>query len=341
MQVWSMASTRKGFPRMQAEASSGSSAAPWPPWRLARMRCAACAALPSSSSASSWESQRLFPISFEQRPVLVINMATAKPIGSWPRFEVMAEARLINDQSGTRGPLITLEIAMRDAVRANLDLMAAASKSTRATRASRCPAATGSSKPTRTATSCSTTPPSRTPLVRRSGSSPGASSGRSFSTRPSAHGDLRFRRDTYWSHRARLHVRAARHDAGGRRGLPQRAPGQEHRSGSTATTSSSRARTSRLPKPATRSASRDAKRSSVGKPRSRRAAPASSVRARSQPGRDRPQPHPESPLEARSECHRLTRSVRSPRAATRGSRSTSRTLGRSRSSASSWRTRRF
>ena len=64
------------------------------------------------------------PVSFEQRPVLVINMATARSIGTWPRFEVMAEARLINDQSGTRGPLITLEIAMRDAVRANLDLMA-------------------------------------------------------------------------------------------------------------------------------------------------------------------------------------------------------------------------
>jgi hypothetical protein len=65
-----------------------------------------------------------FPVSFEQRPVLVINMATAKAIGTWPRFEVMAEARLINDQSGTQGPLITLETAMRDAVRANLDLMA-------------------------------------------------------------------------------------------------------------------------------------------------------------------------------------------------------------------------
>ena len=66
----------------------------------------------------------MLPVSFDQRPVLVINMATAKSIGTWPRFEVMAEARLINDQSGTRGPLITLEIAMRDAVRANLDLMA-------------------------------------------------------------------------------------------------------------------------------------------------------------------------------------------------------------------------
>ena len=66
----------------------------------------------------------MLPVSFEQRPVLVINMATARSIGTWPRFEVMAEARLINDQSGTRGPLITLETAMRDAVRANLDLMA-------------------------------------------------------------------------------------------------------------------------------------------------------------------------------------------------------------------------
>ena len=64
------------------------------------------------------------PISFEQRPVLVINMATARLIGTWPRFEVMAEARLINDESGTRGPLITLETAMYDAVRANLDLIA-------------------------------------------------------------------------------------------------------------------------------------------------------------------------------------------------------------------------
>jgi outer membrane protein TolC len=65
-----------------------------------------------------------FPVTFEQRPVLVINMATAKAIGTWPRFEVMAEARLINDQSGTQGPLITLEMAMLNAVRANLDLMA-------------------------------------------------------------------------------------------------------------------------------------------------------------------------------------------------------------------------
>ena len=71
------------------------------------------------------EQPSTFPIAFELRPELVINMGTARAIGTWPRFEVMAEARLINDQSGKRGPLITLESAMSDALRANLALMAA------------------------------------------------------------------------------------------------------------------------------------------------------------------------------------------------------------------------
>ena len=71
------------------------------------------------------EQPSTFPIAFEQRPQLVINMGTARAIGTWPRFEVMAEARLINDEAGNRGPLITLETAMSDAVRANLNLMAA------------------------------------------------------------------------------------------------------------------------------------------------------------------------------------------------------------------------
>jgi len=71
------------------------------------------------------EQASTFPISFELRPQLVINMATARAIGTWPRFAVMAEARVINDQAGKRGPLITLESAMADSVRANLELMAA------------------------------------------------------------------------------------------------------------------------------------------------------------------------------------------------------------------------
>jgi hypothetical protein len=52
-------------------------------------------------------------------------MATARAIGTWPRFAIMAEARVINAQAGKRGPLITLESAMADSVRANLELMAA------------------------------------------------------------------------------------------------------------------------------------------------------------------------------------------------------------------------
>ncbi|MEM7437626.1 MAG: TolC family protein [Myxococcota bacterium] len=71
------------------------------------------------------EQPSTFRVSFELRPQLVINMGTARAIGTWPRFEVMAEARLINDEAGKRGPVITLESAMSDAVRANLQLMAA------------------------------------------------------------------------------------------------------------------------------------------------------------------------------------------------------------------------
>ncbi len=71
------------------------------------------------------EQPSTFPISFELRPQLVINIGTAQAIGTWPRFAVMAEARVVNDQTGKRGPLITLETAMADSVRANLDLMAA------------------------------------------------------------------------------------------------------------------------------------------------------------------------------------------------------------------------
>ncbi|MGB5809821.1 MAG: TolC family protein [Polyangiales bacterium] len=71
------------------------------------------------------EQPSTFPTAFELRPQLVINMATARAIGSWPRFTVMAEATLINDEAGKRGPVVTLESAMADAVRANLQLMAA------------------------------------------------------------------------------------------------------------------------------------------------------------------------------------------------------------------------
>ncbi|MEM7136090.1 MAG: TolC family protein [Myxococcota bacterium] len=71
------------------------------------------------------EQPSTFSVAFELRPQLVINMGTARAIGAWPRFAVMSEARLINDDAGERGPVITLESAMTNAVRANLQLMAA------------------------------------------------------------------------------------------------------------------------------------------------------------------------------------------------------------------------
>ena len=62
-------------------------------------------------------------VTFESRPELVLNMDTARAIGSSPRFTVITEATIIGGESGTRGPLLRLEEVMKDAVRANLDLM--------------------------------------------------------------------------------------------------------------------------------------------------------------------------------------------------------------------------
>ncbi|MFW2387652.1 MAG: TolC family protein [Polyangiales bacterium] len=139
------------------------------------------------------------PVSFEQRPVLVINMATAKAIGTWPRFEVMAEARLINDQSGTRGPLITLETSMRDAVRANLDLMAqgleidASYEGVKVARGSWLPqlAADG--------TYLYNEPEASNSFGQAERQFTWGAAASQLVYSPGAHADLRFRRDTYWS----------------------------------------------------------------------------------------------------------------------------------------------
>jgi outer membrane protein TolC len=140
-----------------------------------------------------------FPISFEQRPVLVINMATARAIGSWPRFEVMAEARLINDQSGTRGPLITLEGAMRDAVRANLDLMAqgieidASYEGVKVSRGNWLPQAGAD------ADFLINDPAVSTSFGQAERQFTWGISGSQLLYSPGSHATLRFRRDTYWS----------------------------------------------------------------------------------------------------------------------------------------------
>ena len=88
--------------------------------RIRRLRRAALYA----QRIFSGEAPETLSVSFEPRHQLTINMATVRAISVWPRFAVMAEARMINDTAGGRGPVITLETAMREAVLANLDLMA-------------------------------------------------------------------------------------------------------------------------------------------------------------------------------------------------------------------------
>ena len=85
--------------------------------------------------ALSGEDAGTFSVEFDPRPELVINMATVREIGVWPKFDVLSQARLINDTSGTSGPEFTLESVMRDSINANLDLSAEASN-VRASKAS-------------------------------------------------------------------------------------------------------------------------------------------------------------------------------------------------------------
>ena len=74
--------------------------------------------------ALSGEDPGVFNVEFERRPELVINMATVRATGTWPRFEVMSEAKLINDAPGQRGRVVTLESAMQEALQMNLDVRA-------------------------------------------------------------------------------------------------------------------------------------------------------------------------------------------------------------------------
>lgn len=61
---------------------------------------------------------------FEQRAQLAINMKTARRIQFYPRFELMTEAELVDDDVEDRGERISLRSAVQDALDANLDLSA-------------------------------------------------------------------------------------------------------------------------------------------------------------------------------------------------------------------------
>lgn len=64
------------------------------------------------------------PIRFDSKRRRFINMQTARAIDVWPRFEILVESILINEDAGNEGELLTLPEVAERAVEANLDLLA-------------------------------------------------------------------------------------------------------------------------------------------------------------------------------------------------------------------------
>ncbi len=67
---------------------------------------------------------------FSEGEALTINMATARAIGVFPSWRVLAEAELLNEAVGDRDQRITLYEAVKEALAVNLDLAAAGKKVT-------------------------------------------------------------------------------------------------------------------------------------------------------------------------------------------------------------------
>ena len=66
------------------------------------------------------------PVSFKAKRQLTINMATARAIGVSPRFDVLNEAILINEEPKPKGRALSLSVVAQEAVKLNLDLRASA-----------------------------------------------------------------------------------------------------------------------------------------------------------------------------------------------------------------------
>jgi len=66
------------------------------------------------------------PVFFKSKRRLTINMATARAIGIYPRFDILNEAILLNEEPEQEGRRLTLSAVALEAVKANLDLRAAA-----------------------------------------------------------------------------------------------------------------------------------------------------------------------------------------------------------------------
>ena len=74
--------------------------------------------------ALSGESLASVSTAFARRTELVINMATARAIGVYPRFELMTEARLVGQDKSNSDPKLTLRDAITEAIERNPSLQA-------------------------------------------------------------------------------------------------------------------------------------------------------------------------------------------------------------------------
>ncbi len=66
------------------------------------------------------------PVSFKNKRRLTINMATARALGIFPRFDVLHQALLFHAEPEPQGPSLSLSVVALEAVTANLQLQAAA-----------------------------------------------------------------------------------------------------------------------------------------------------------------------------------------------------------------------
>ncbi len=64
------------------------------------------------------------PVSFRRNQQLTINMATARAIGIYPRFDVMSESIVLNEDAPSKGVEWSLTDVALEAVRTNLDIQA-------------------------------------------------------------------------------------------------------------------------------------------------------------------------------------------------------------------------
>ncbi len=62
---------------------------------------------------------------FASKRRLTVNMATARAIGVYPRFDILNEAVLLNEEPEPEGRLLSLSVVALEAVKVNLDLRAA------------------------------------------------------------------------------------------------------------------------------------------------------------------------------------------------------------------------